>query len=344
MKKVLFYLLFVTTLSVFSAVNFAQEKNRDLKSRDSQEDSTSENVKKPKGDTTAAKKTVAVLSFEDASLGNKDLPLPKYLVDTLNKELTNTKAFNVTEKMQIAAILKERNLSFDEAMDPRTAAAVGKQVSANTAIFGTISEYTIVSDEISVLLAARIRHTATVSLIIRLVDINTGLILESVESRETAKKDSIATIGGGTNSAMTNDLKIKLFSEAANKAVKSAVKQLSPVIKNSEASVAAAQTKVVETKETPASKTKSPAVEKERDIVKPTKAENPKVARVIKEVVYLSGMGDVKIGDILSVVRGAGNGKEIAVIEITEVNERTVKAKIIQGTGILAEDRVKLIQ
>lgn len=343
MKKVLFYLLFVTTLSIFSTAAFAQEKDRDLKSRNSDEDEVSENVKKPKSDTTAAKKSVAVLSFEDASLGNKDLPLPKYLIDSLNKELTNTKAFNVTEKSQIAAILKERDLSFDEAMDPKTAAAVGKQVSANTAIFGTISEYTIVSEEINAVLAARIRHTATVGLIIRLVDINTGLILESVESSETAKKDSIITALGGKNTTMTNDLKIKLFSEAANKAVKNAVKQLSPVIKNSEASVAAAQTKAEETKVTSSkTKTKTPPAEKDRDIAKPAAAENPKVTRVIKEIVYLSGLGDVRIGDILSVTRGAG--KEIAVIEITEVNERTAKAKIIQGTGVQAEDKVKLIQ
>ena len=132
---------------VFTNANFAQEADRDLKSRDSKENLTSENVKSAKTDTKPAKQTVAVLSFEDASLGNKDLPLGKYLIDALSKELANTKAYNVAEKQQIASILKELNLSFDEAMDPKTAAKVGKMVSANTAIFGTISEYTIVSDE-----------------------------------------------------------------------------------------------------------------------------------------------------------------------------------------------------
>lgn len=343
MKKVLVYVLFVTVGFIFSDTAFAQEADRDLKSRDSKETLTSENVKKAKSDTASAKKTVAVLSFEDASLGNKDLPLGKYLIDALSKELANTKAFNVAEKQQIAAILKELNLSFDEAMDPKTAAKVGKQVSANTAIFGTISEYTIVSDEFVTVFGGKIKHTATVGLIIRLVDINTGLILESVESSETAKKESILTPLVSKNTSMTNDLKIKLFSEAANKAVKNAVKQLSPVIKDSESALAVAQSKTAETKETPP-KAKTDTVEKERALTKTTSEENPKVARVIKDVVYLSGLSDVKVGDILSVIRGAGNGKEIAVIEITEVNERTAKAKIIQGTGIQTDDRVKLIQ
>lgn len=333
MKKFSVCILFAAFISVLSSANFAQETDRDLKSRET-------NVKKTKTDTAAAKKTVAVLSFEDASLGNKDLPLGKYLIDSLNKELSNTKAFNVTEKQQIASILKELNLSFDEAMDPKTAAKVGKLVAAGTAIFGTISEYTIISDQFVTPLGGKIKHTATVGLIIRLVDINTGLILESVESSETAKKESVITPFGGKNTALTNDLKIKLFGEAANKAVKNAVRQLSPVIQNSEVSIAAAQSKAAET---PA-KTKTDTDEKERALTKNAVEENPKVARVIKDVVYLSGVSNVKVGDILSVIRGAGGGKEIAVIEITEVNERTAKAKIIQGAGVQADDKVKLIQ
>ena len=343
MQKVLVYVLFIVVGLVFTNTNFAQDADRDLKPRDSKDNLTSENVKSAKTDTKPAKQTVAVLSFEDASLGNKELSLGKHLIDSLIKELIKSKAYNVTERQQIESVMKQLNLSFDEAMDPKTAAKVGKLASANTAIFGTINEYNFVPDEFTILGVRKTQYVATVGLTIRLVDINTGLILESVDSTATAKKDSIGTSVFSTGSTASDGLKVKLFTEAAGKAVKNVVKQLSPIIQNNAAALVAAKSKSTEMEE-PAPKSTPTSKEPERAITKSTSDENPKVTRVIKEVVYLSGMSDVKIGDILSVFRGTGEGKEIAVIEITEVNERTAKAKIVQGTGIQANDRVKVIQ
>lgn len=301
-----------------------------------------------KADPKSLKKAVAVLNFDDASLGNKELSLGNHLIAALTRELTATKVFAVTERMQIESVMKELNLSFDEAMDPKTAAKVGKRVAANTAIFGTINEYNMTGDQISLMGVTKTKYTATVGFSIRLVDINTGVILESVESTETAKKDLFGTPFGSNNTSESMDFKIKLFTEAANKAVKSIVKQLSPFIQKSDTSQGASTAVSTDTAKPPAAETKNPVAatttaNTTRDAAIVAKVA-PKVTRVINGIVFVVGLEGVKIGDILSVVRGAGEGKEVAVIEVTEANERTVKAKIIQGAGVQENDRVKIIQ
>ncbi len=73
--------------------------------------------------------------------------------------------------------------------------------------------------------------------------------------------------------------------------------------------------------------------------------------------VYISGLGkDVKIGDLFSILRGVEiknpdtgemidfDGKEVAKVEVTEVRENTVKAKIIKGTGVKEKDFVQPIK
>lgn len=348
MKNILIFVSLIILVSCFTPETLAQ-KERDLKPANSANNqkatspSKAQNTKVSKTDSKSSKKVVAVLSFEDASLGNKELALGRHLVDSLTKELARTKEYSVAEKMQIEAVMKEMNLSFDEAMDPKTAARVGKRVSANTAVFGTITEYNVVDKETKVLGVSRTRYTATVGLIIRLVDINTGLILESAESNESASDEALK-VGEiyGSNTKDSRDFRIKLFTKAADKAVKTAVKQLSPFIQNSGATQTVAQTKPVETTKafTP---TKNSTSEPTR-AVSNTSNSSPKISRIVKEIVYLSGMNNAKVGDLLSVVRGSGAGKEVALLEVTEVNENFVKAKIVEGSGILQNDRVQIVQ
>ncbi len=55
----------------------------------------------------------------------------------------------------------------------------------------------------------------------------------------------------------------------------------------------------------------------------------------------MTDVDEAKVGDIFSVTR---DGKEIAVVEITEVKENTAKAKIVDGAGVKPNDKVKIIQ
>lgn len=132
---------------------------------------------------------------------------------------------------------------------------------------------------------------------------------------------------------MSQDLRNKLFTEAANKAVKSAVEQLNPAIEKSTSPPASGTETNVKKFTDEAKTTTSRAIS--------DSPKDSKVLREIKGIVYLTDVDEAKVGDICSVMR---HGKEIAVVEITEVKENTAKATIIDGAGIKPNDKVKVIQ
>lgn len=310
------------------------------------EDSTEETAavenptKNPKKDATPRKKVIAVSNFFNAVIGNVEPQIGRQLIALFSSEFARNGAYEVAAKQQLDTILKEQDVSFDERMDAKTAAKIGKIATANAFVFGDITEFTLTTEEFDGgQYGNQITHTAKLGLVINLVDVNTGVTIKSVSVEETAEKSAKKILIFGKKLVMTPDLRNKLFTEAANKAVKSAVAQLTPAIQNNDSPTNPANNSIAETstkKEVKTSVSTDPT-STNREI-----SASSKVMRVVKDVVFVSGLGrSAKIGDILSVVRG---GKEIAVLEITEVGENTAKAKIIEGAGVKANDSVKIIQ
>ena len=306
------------------------------------------NAKSSKKDSTQRKKVIAISNFFNAVTGNEEPQMGRQLVALFYSEFTRAGTYSVAATQQLEKILAEQDKTFDERMDARTAAKIGKIASANVFVFGDINEFNLTESEIEGgKYGSQNTFTATLGLTVSLVDVNTGVTLKSVNVKETAAKTStqIKVFGQPLSKKlkMTPDLRNKLFTETANKAVKSAVEQLSPAIENKDSQVNAANNQIAETSIKKDAKTVAVAnnnsTNRERSSAP---KESARVVRMIKDIAFISGLGQsAKIGDILSVVR---DGREIAVLEITEVNENTAKAKVIEGAGIKANDTVKIIQ
>lgn len=301
----------------------------------------SNDAKVTKKDSAPRKKVIAVSNFYNAVIGNEEPQIGRQLTALFTDEFTRNKTYSVAATQQIEEILQAQDKTHDERMDAQTAAKIGKIASANAFVFGDIIEFTLTDGGFDAgQYGSKTSFVATLGLVISLVDVNTGVTLKSVNVEETAEESSTKVIGIGKKLTMTPDLRKKLFTKAAKKAVKSAVEQLSPIIQNNDSQSYATNNAVAETPSKKDSKSAAPSVSTTREISAPKEA--AKVTRMIKEVVYLSGLGGgAKKGDLFSVVR---DGKEIAVLELTEVNENTAKAKIIEGAGVKADDAVKPLQ
>lgn len=106
---------------------------------------------------------VAVLYFDNNNVNREDLqPLAKVLSLVLIDDLKNLKTFDIVEREELQAVLKELKLGQEKAFDAATVAKVGKLLGARQLILGSYLS-----------LFEKLRIDA------RLVDVETGTILST---------------------------------------------------------------------------------------------------------------------------------------------------------------------
>lgn len=109
-------------------------------------------------------KTVAVYGFE--SIEDKDAMYARYATEKLTHEIVQIGDLTVIERSRIDQILKEQSFSLTGAVDTGTAAKIGKILSVDAVIIGTI----------------RIKN-GEVEFIARVIGSEKGIILSSVNER-----------------------------------------------------------------------------------------------------------------------------------------------------------------
>jgi len=91
----------------------------------------------------AAKRRVAILPFEygavSSSVGTVDVG--KGITTLLITKLVNDGTYSVVERQVLDSILKEQNLSVSDRADPSTAAKIGKLLSVDAIIVGTVTQF-----------------------------------------------------------------------------------------------------------------------------------------------------------------------------------------------------------
>jgi len=81
-------------------------------------------------------KTIAIYGFE--VIGKKDDPYAKYATEKITHEIVSGGELTVIERSRIDQILKEQSLSLTGAVDSGTAARIGKILSVDAVVIGTI--------------------------------------------------------------------------------------------------------------------------------------------------------------------------------------------------------------
>src|SRR5271155_3937117 len=91
----------------------------------------------------AAKRRIAVLPFdygaETTNVGTVDVG--KCIVSLLITKLVNDATYSVVDRQMLDSILKEQNLSVSDRADPSTACKIGKILSVDAIVVGTITQF-----------------------------------------------------------------------------------------------------------------------------------------------------------------------------------------------------------
>lgn len=347
------------------------KSNVDLTTQNSNESSNKEKNSVPK------KRVVVVLHFDDASLTPdfKKKEMGRQMAILLSNEFAGRGDFNVIERAAIDKVIETQDKSYDSRFDPKLAAKIGKNWSAGIVVLGTITEYTITSNTLNYGFGKRKNTTAKVGLAVRLVDVNTGQVQDSVNTNGKREKNDDVIAGVGNQNELSEDLRTQMLTEAAEAACRDAVNKLVKLIDKNNQSISAKDSDSTDEKKggffgkvNPFKKSKNESGSsltnsKQEQTVTEKAAVNLPVSTPGKIIV--GGTGKIilkgsftgaKVGTQLLVYRivkeipDPDNPKiiafteteDVAKIEITEIQENGIAAKIISGSGIKAGDLVKL--
>jgi curli biogenesis system outer membrane secretion channel CsgG len=297
------------------------------------------------------KKRVAVFDFDyatvhsqSAALFGSDVDVGKGMADLLVKYLVKDGTYSVIERKALDKILAEQNFSTSDRANPASAAKLGKLLGVDAIIIGSITQFGGENKDAKIGGGgggfggfglggfSKKKSKAIVAADARIVDIDTGEILAVADGKGESQRESTALLGGGGHwggwGAGGVDFGSSNFQETIiGEAVSKAMEQLSSGV------VAGAPKLAVR-----------------------TVLVQGMVAFVDANGVVLNvgAKAGVKAGDRLSVERVTREIKDpstgavirrmsskIGVVEVTEVDEGSAVAKIVDGKDFKVGDMAK---
>lgn len=180
------------------------------------------------------RKRIAISELEDKAGSSYNVGTG--LSDVLATALVNCGKFQVFEREQLAAVMKEQALGTTGLVTPQTAPEIGKLLGVQAIVYGAVTEFSTQKDEVGLgTFMGGIgfsRVTARVGLNIRLIDTVTGEIIFSHEATgEESEAGGVVMVPGmviGKGSDWDNTLEGK----AARKAIDEIVNAIIAKLKN----------------------------------------------------------------------------------------------------------------
>jgi len=308
------------------------------------------------------RRTIAVLDFGDASLTDLKKNLGRQLALLLSNAFTKQGNFIVVERLQLDRVTDQ--LSKEEDTDVYTENALvqlGRRLKADALILGDITEFTATRKTKNYGFVIKTSYTAKLGLAVRLVDVSTGEVLDATNLEESVEEKGESNPFFSKRSELDDDLKVTLFTQAANKAVEKAVGQLDKLIQARIQISATASPTPASVKSPEPSGSSSPAGSGSINSYSPKSAtapspRQPKIAGVEGTVVTLN-VGKphgVTVGSTFIVMRQGKvtkdpdtgevldvEEKEVGKIKITEVKEKISIGTLVSGSGVKPGDVVK---
>ncbi|MBI5193965.1 MAG: hypothetical protein HZA08_11060 [Nitrospirae bacterium] len=216
-------IVFVISLVLVSTVSYAKDKE----------------YKGPK-------KRIAVMDFEDKSsnqhAGWHDVG--RGMSDSLVTALVKTNRFIVIEREQINKIMNEQSFGLSGAVNPDTAAKVGKLIGVGMIVTGGITEFGVKESKLGVGSLGRVlpfgggagmkTNTARVALDIRFVDTSTGQIMvaEKAEGEESSHGVDIDLSIAPSVEFGKEGFDETVIGKASRKAIEQAIEKISSAMEN----------------------------------------------------------------------------------------------------------------
>ncbi len=182
-------------------------------------------IDKPKG-MVALKRRIGVVDFENKTKYGANR-LGTSASDILITELAKSGKFIVVERDKIGKLMEEQKFGMSGAVDPNTAAKMGRILGLNAIVTGAISQFGETTEGSEYLLAQSKRQLVKATVDIRVVDVETGQILYADSGAGLAKKSSGGVLGLGTRAGYDETLEGEALRAAIVKFVNNIVGQVS---------------------------------------------------------------------------------------------------------------------
>jgi curli biogenesis system outer membrane secretion channel CsgG len=306
-----------------------------------------------------AKRKIAILPFEYGAVSSEvgTMDVGKGIVSLLITRLVNDGTYRVVDRQMLDSILKEQNLSVSDRADPATACKIGKLLSVDAIVVGTITQFGFENKNMNIGAAASAASSyipyaggfgfgglgvkkgkCKVAIDARLVDINTGEIVAAVNGSGTSKRGGVSLFGGGGGGGGggsgsfdmgSSDFASSIAGEATLQAVDSITTQLeglaTKIPDNQSIAAANVQGKIAD-------------VTGNTCIINVGKAngmasgDNLQVERVYKTV------KDPTSGKVLKELTST-----IAIINVTSVDPESSTGNVVKGSGVRVGDTVRKV-
>jgi len=179
----------------------------------------------PTGDHTGPKLRVGVVNFKNKT-PSKVLGIGEAAADILGTILQKTKRFIIIPQQDIASILEQQSMGASGAINPATAAKMGKILGLNAIVTGAITAYSEALEGQDYLVYKKKKQIARVTVDYRIVDTTTGIQIMADSGQGVYEKKTGGLLGLGSKSSYDTDLRDGALRDALTKAMVNMLKQL----------------------------------------------------------------------------------------------------------------------
>jgi curli biogenesis system outer membrane secretion channel CsgG len=300
-----------------------------------------------------AKRRVAVMPFSygavSAEVGTTDVG--KGITSLVITKLVNDGTYSVVDREMLDSILKEQNLSVSDRANPTTACKIGKILSVDAIIVGTVTEFGFETKTSKVgglaglggsyvpyaggfasmgLGSVGVRKSkAHVAIDARLIDINTTEILGACHGEGFSKRGGVTLLGGIGPDFESSGFGTTIAGEATLQAVDSMGQQLIAMAAKIPDNQSIASANVVGKVADVSGTQVIVNIGKSNGIAN---GDNLVVNRIYKTV------KDPNTGNVLKEL-----SKPIAVVSVSEVDASSSTGTITKGTGVQVGDAVRKV-
>ena len=182
---------------------------------------TTSNVSEYKG----PKLRVGVVNFQNKT-PSRVLGICEAAADILGTILQNTDRFIVSPQQDMESILSQQRMGATGAINPDTAAEMGKVLGLNAIVTGAVTAYSEAEEGTDYLVAKSKKQIARVTVDYRIVDTTTGVQLMADSGAGIYSKSASRVLGMGAKAGYDPDLRDGALRDALTKAMVNMMQKL----------------------------------------------------------------------------------------------------------------------
>jgi curli biogenesis system outer membrane secretion channel CsgG len=171
------------------------------------------------------KRRIGVVDFENKTTYGANR-LGTSATDILITELAKSGKFILVERDKMSKLMEEQKLGLSGAIDPNTAAKMGKILGLNAIVTGSISQFGEETEGSEYLITQSKAQVVKCTVDIRVVDVETGQILYADSGAGLARKHTGGVLGLGTRAGYDETLEGEALRAAIAKFVDNIVEQV----------------------------------------------------------------------------------------------------------------------